>query len=101
MIEMANDDLPHALIMVGNLVIDRFLGPEELQAIEWRMGGSEYWPWVIHTFAEVGFCTPEMYNLCLRRIIARRSSFSLEHALEVLLICFKLTPQAIETIKQN
>lgn len=27
-IGMANDDLPHALIMVGNLVIDRFLGPE-------------------------------------------------------------------------
>jgi hypothetical protein len=26
-IEMANDDLPYALIMVGNLVIDRFMGP--------------------------------------------------------------------------
>ena len=56
---------------------------------------------MIHTFAEVGFCTPEMYNHCLRRIIARRSSFNLEHALEVLLICFKLTPQAMETMKQN
>lgn len=65
------------------------------------MGNSEYWPWVIHTLAEVGFCTPEMYNICLRRIIAKRSSFSLEHALEVLLICFKLTPQAIDSLKQN
>jgi hypothetical protein len=101
LVELANEDLPHALIMVGNLVIDRFLGPEELQAVEWRVGDSEYWPWVIHTFAEVGFCSGEMYDHCVRRIIARRSSLSLEHALEVLLIGFKLTPQAIDSLKQN
>lgn len=101
LIELANEDLPHALIMVGNLVIDRFLSTEILQMLEWRVGESEYWPWVIHTFAEVGFCSADMYNHCIRRIIARRSSFNLEHALEVLLICFKLTPQAIDTLKNN
>lgn len=92
LLRLVNADVPLALVALGNLVVDRFLGAQELQACEWRVGSSEYWPWLIHAFAEVGFCTAEMFDLCVRRVIARRSALSLEHALEVVLASLRLAP---------
>jgi len=86
---------------MGNLVIDRFLGAEELQQAEWKVGNSEYWSWAIHAFTEVGFCTGEMFEHCVRRIIVKRSSFSLEHALQVLLHSLKLTANSTEHLRSN
>ena len=100
-LELANADLTHAIILMGNLVIDRFLGAAELQQAEWKVGSSEYWSWAIHAFTEVGFCTGEMFEHCVRRIIVKRSPFSLEHALQVLLLSFKLTPNSIEHLRNN
>jgi hypothetical protein len=100
-LELANADVPLALVVLGNLVIDRFLGAEHLQQCEWRLGSSDYWPWVIHAFTEVGFCTGEMFDHCVRRIIARKSVLSLEHAIEVLLVSFKLTAHAVDHVRQN
>jgi hypothetical protein len=81
LLDLVNKDLTNAIVLLGNFVIDRFIGPQELQAVEWQVGSSEHWPWLIHAFAEVGYCTGDMFELCLKRIIAKRSSFSLEHAL--------------------
>lgn len=83
------------------MVIDRFIGTAELQQVQWQVGNSEHWPWLIHAFAEVGFCTGEMFELCIKRIKAKRSAFSLEHALEVLLKSFKLSEQALNYLRHS
>lgn len=61
LVSLANKDISNALIMLGNLVIDRVVLPEHFKGVEWMIGSSEYWPWLVHSLAEVGFCTREMF----------------------------------------
>jgi hypothetical protein len=100
LVELANKDVTNAILHLGNLVIDRFLCLESLEGIEWRIGSNEKWTWLINAFSEIGFCTGDMFQHCLRRIISKRSNFNLENALEVLQKSFKFNEQAIDYVRQ-
>jgi hypothetical protein len=90
LVEMVNKDMTIAIAHLGNLVIDRFLTAQLLAGIVWKVGANEKWTWLINAFSEIGYCTPEMFEHCMKRIITKRSSFNLENALEFLEKSFKL-----------
>lgn len=100
LVGLVNKDLPLAIAHMGNLVIDRFLTAQVLSKVEWKFGNSDKWPWMINAFIEIGFCTPEMLEHCVKRVITKRSSFSLENALEALQKAFKLGPACLNYFRQ-
>ena len=89
-VEMVNKDMTVAIAHFGNLVIDRFFTAQFLDKIQWKLGNNDKWTWLINAFSEIGFCTAEMLEYCVRRIITKRSNFSLENALEAFQKSFKL-----------
>jgi hypothetical protein len=100
LVELANKDLSLAIAHLGNLTIDRFLTAQILAVQEWQLGSDDKWPWLINAFTEIGFCTPAMLEYCVRRIITKRSLFSLENAMEALLKAFRLGPACLEYFRQ-
>lgn len=76
-VEMVNKDMTVAIAHLGNLVIDRFFTAQILNQIPWKIGNNDKWTWLINTFSEIGFCTAEMLDYCVKRIITKRSNFNL------------------------
>ena len=81
LVDLVNKDLPIAIAYLGNLTIDRMLNAQVLSTQIWRIGNDDKWSWLINVFAEIGYCTSEMLEHCIKRIITKKSVFSLENAL--------------------
>lgn len=76
-VEMVNKDMTVAIAHFGNLVIDRFFTAQFLHEIPWKIGNNDKWTWLINAFSEIGFCTAEMLEYVVKRIITKRSNFNL------------------------
>ncbi len=48
---MVNKDITIAIAHLGNLVIDRYLNAQILANIQWKVGISENWTWLINAFS--------------------------------------------------
>ena len=74
---LVNADITNAIIHLANLVIDRFMTKEILANSEWTIGNSDKWTFLINAFVEIEFCTTEMFEHCVKRIIHKKSNFNL------------------------
>lgn len=90
-----------AIAHLGNLVIDRVLTAQILEAQEWRIGNDDLWAWLINAFIEIGYCPQPMLEYCMRRIITKKSSSNLENALDGVLKAFKLGPACLEYFRNG
>lgn len=89
LLDYVHKDETNAILHLGNLIIERFITVEILEGIQWKLGNNDYWTWLINAMTELGYCSRDMMEYLIWRVIVKKSTLSLENALEALQRCLK------------